>query len=361
VTCEDGYIQARFAGSLGGFSLDVGFECPTQGITALFGPSGCGKTTILRCVAGLQRMAGRLRVGAETWQDDAGRLFLKPHRRPIGYVFQEAGLFRHLSVRRNLEYGLTRIAPGERRVQADEVADLMGIGDLLERRPDRLSGGQRQRVAIARALLTSPRLLLMDEPLASLDRKSKQEILPYLERLHDELAMPVLYVSHAPDEVARLADYLVLLEAGRVRAAGRLGDLRARLDLARDLGAEADAIIEAEITAHDSAYHLSYLDFSGGRFSVARIDLPIGHKARLRVLARDVSITLQPQTDTSILNIFPALVEGLAENGPARILVRLDLAGTPLLAGITRKSAALLQLTPGKRVYAQVKAVALVE
>jgi len=332
-----------------------------QGITALFGPSGCGKTTILRCVAGLQRMAGQLQVGTETWQDDARRLFLKPHRRPVGYVFQEAGLFRHLSVRRNLEYGLTRIAPGERRVRPAEVADLMGIEDLLERRPDHLSGGQRQRVAIARALLISPRLLLMDEPLASLDRKSKQEILPYLERLHDELAMPVLYVSHAPDEVARLADHLVLLEAGRVRASGRLGDLRARLDLARDLGTDADAIIEAEVAAHDLAYHLSYLDFSGGRFSVARIDLSIGHKARLRVLARDVSITLQPQTDTSILNIFPALVEGLVENGVARILVRLDLAGTPLLAGITRKSAALLQLAPGKRVYAQIKAVALVE
>jgi len=361
VTREDEHIQARFAGSLGSFSLAVRFDCPMQGITALFGPSGCGKTTVLRCVAGLQRMAGRLRVGDQTWQDDARRLFLRPHRRPIGYVFQEAGLFRHLSVRRNLEYGLRRVAPGERRVRPDEVADLMGIRKLLERRPDRLSGGQRQRVAIARALLTSPRLLLMDEPLASLDRKSKQEILPYLERLHDELAMPVLYVSHAPDEVARLADHLVLLEAGRVRACGRLGDLRARLDLARDLGAEADAIIEAEIAAHDPAYHLSYLDFSGGRFSVARIDLPIGHQARLRVLARDVSITLQPQTDTSILNIFPALVIGLAENGAARTLVRLDLAGTPVLAGITRKSAERLQLTPGKRVYAQVKAVALVE
>lgn len=357
----DEHIQARFSGLLGSFSLDVRFECPMRGITALFGPSGCGKTTVLRCVAGLQRMAGRLRIGDETWQDDAERLFRKPHRRPIGYVFQEAGLFPHLSVRRNLEYGFERIAPDQRRVRPDEVADLMGIGELLERRPDRLSGGQRQRVAIAGALLTSPRLLLMDEPLASLDRKSKQEILPYLERLHNELAMPVLYVSHAPDEVARLADHLVLLDAGRVCACGPLSTLRARLDLARDLGAEADTIIEAEIAAHDEPYHLSYLDFSGGRFSVARIDLPPGRKARLRVLARDVSITLQPQTGTSILNIFPALVEGLAEDGPARVLVRLDLAGTPLLAAITRKSSALLRLSPGRQVYAQVKAVALVE
>jgi len=357
----DGQIHICLAGLLGGFSLEVRFDCPMHGITALFGPSGCGKTTILRCVAGLHRMAGRLRIGDEIWQDDARRLFRKPHRRPIGYVFQEAGLFRHLSVRRNLEYGLARIAPTERRVQLDEATDLLGIGDLLERRPDRLSGGQRRRVAIARALLTSPRLLLMDEPLAALDRKSKQEILPYLERLHDELAMPVLYVSHAPDEVARLADHLVLLNAGRVRASGPLGELRARLDLARDLGAEADTIIEAEIAAHDEAFHLSYLDFPGGRFSVTRNRLPIGRKARLRVLARDVSITLQPQTDTSILNIFPAQVEALAENGPGRVLVRLDLAGTPLLAGITRKSAELLRLIPGKRVHVQVKAVALVE
>ncbi|MCB2261544.1 MAG: molybdenum ABC transporter ATP-binding protein [Candidatus Thiosymbion ectosymbiont of Robbea hypermnestra] len=357
----DDAIQIRFAGALGDFSLDVRFDCPMQGITALFGPSGCGKTTILRCVAGLERLAGRLRVGADTWQDDDRRLFRKPHRRPIGYVFQEAGLFRHLSVRRNLEYGLRRIAPTERRVPLDEAAELLGVRELLERRPERLSGGQRQRVAIARALLTSPRLLLMDEPLAALDHQSKQEILPYLERLHDQLAMPVLYVSHAADEIARLADHLVLLEAGRVRASGPLRELRARLDLARDLGAEADTIIEAEILAHDETFHLSYLGFPGGRFSVTRNQLPIGRKARLRVLARDVSITLQPQTDTSILNIFPAQVEALAENGPGRMLVRLDLAGTPLLAGITRKSAERLRLTPGKPVHAQIKAVALVE
>jgi molybdate transport system ATP-binding protein len=214
-------------------------------------------------------------------------------------------------------------------------------------------------VAIARALLTSPRLLLMDEPLASLDRKSKHEILPYLERLHDELAMPVLYVSHAPDEVARLADHLVLLDAGRVRMSGRLAELRARLDIARDLGAEADVIIEAQVAAHDDTYHLSYLDFTAGRFSVIRNDLPIGQRARLRVLARDVSITLQAQAGTSILNIFPAVVEALGEDGAAQLLVRLDLAGTPLLARITRKSAAALDLVRGKRVYVQVKAVAL--
>jgi molybdate transport system ATP-binding protein len=330
-----------------------------HGITALFGPSGCGKTTLLRAVAGLQRMRGRLRVGSEDWQDDSLGLFRRPHQRPIGYVFQEASLFPHLSVRRNLEYGLQRIAAPQRRVTLEEATELLGVGALLPRKPDQLSGGQRQRVAIARALLTSPRLLLMDEPLASLDQRSKQDILPYLERLHGELAMPVLYVSHAPDEVARLADHLVLLEAGRVRAVGPLRELRARLDLARELGGEADALIEAQVVGHDAGYHLSYLEFAGGRFSVTRNELAVGQRARLRVLARDVSITLEPQTGTSILNIFPAVVAELAPEGAAQMLVRLDLAGTPMLARITRKSAEMLALGPGQRVYAQVKSVAL--
>jgi molybdate transport system ATP-binding protein len=306
-------------------------------------------------------MAGCLRVRGETWQDENAGVFRPPDQRPIGYVFQEASLFAHLTVQGNLEYALKRVVAADRRVSFDEAVRLLGIAELLPRTPAQLSGGQRQRVAIARALLTSPRLLLMDEPLASLDQQSKQDILPYLERLHDELAMPVLYVSHAADEVARLADHLVLLEAGRVRACGPLAELRARLDLARDMGAEADAIIEARVAGHDDGYQLSHLDFSGGRFSVTRNALPVGHRARLRVLARDVSITLQAQTDTSILNIFPAVVEALVPDGESQVLVRLDLAGTPLLARITRKSAALLDLVPNKAVFVQVKAVALVD
>jgi molybdate transport system ATP-binding protein len=214
-------------------------------------------------------------------------------------------------------------------------------------------------VAVARALLTSPRLLLMDEPLASLDQATRLEILPYLERLHHDLAMPVLYVSHAADEIARLADHLVLIEAGRVRASGPLAEVRARLDLASDAGSEADAIIECRVVAHDTTYHLTYLDFAGGRVSVPLHDLPVGHAARLRVLARDVSVTLERQTGTSILNIFPAVVSGLAEEGPGRVLARLDVAGTPVLARVTRKSASLLALEPGRRVFVQVKAMAL--
>ena len=359
MTADDRAIVARFAGSLGGFSLDVAFTAPMRGVTALFGPSGCGKTTLLRCVAGLQRMAGHLSVGGEAWQDDARGLFRRPHARSIGYVFQEASLFPHLTVRRNLEFGLARTGEAKRRLRLGDVADLLGVGDLLERSPDRLSGGQRQRVAIARALLTSPQLLLMDEPLASLDQASKLEILPYLERLHDELAMPVLYVSHAADEVTRLADHLVLLDSGHVRAAGALAELRARLDLASGAGSAADAIIECRVAAHDEVFHLTYLDFAGGRVSVPHHGLSVGHRVRLRVLARDVSITLEPQTGTSILNIFPAVVEQLAEESAAQLLVRLSIAGTPVLARITRKSASLLALAPGKPVYVQVKAVAL--
>ena len=352
-------IEARFRIERGGFLLDVDVTVPARGVTALFGPSGCGKTTLLRAMAGLERdPLGYCRVGDELWQD--GSRFLPTHRRPLGFVFQEASLFPHLSVRSNLEYGFKRLPEKGRRVTLAEAVELLGVERLLERRTHGLSGGERQRIAIARALVTSPRLLLMDEPLAALDRVSKREILPYLERLHDELAMPVFYVSHAPDEVARLADHLVLLDAGRIRAAGPIGELLTRLDLAREQGAEAEAVIEAKVAGHDGTYHLSYLDFTGGRFLVVRNRLPIGHRARLRVLARDVSLTLKAQTGTSILNIFPATVDDLVEDGPAQVLVRLRLANTPLLARITRKSASTLELVPGKQVYAQVKAVALV-
>ena len=353
-------IEVRFQIKRSDFLLDVDLSFPAQGVTALFGPSGCGKTTLLRAVAGLEQdPRGICRVGDEFWQN--GSRFLPTHRRPLGFVFQEASLFPHMSVQRNLEYGFKRVPERNRRLTLNEVVDLLGVERLLKRRSDGLSGGERQRVAIARALLTSPRLLLMDEPLASLDRASKREILPYLERLHDELAMPVLYVSHSPDEVARLADNLVLLENGRVRAMGPVAELLTRLDLAREQGTEAEAIIEAKIVDHDEKYNLSYLDFIGGRFSVVRNALPIGHNARLRVLARDVSITLKSQTDTSILNIFPAVVDDIIDDGMARMLVRLDIKGIPLLSRITRKSAVALALVPGKPVFAQVKAVALLD
>ncbi len=351
-------IEARFLIERGDFTLDADFMVPAQGISAIFGASGCGKTTLLRAIAGLEQPArGYLKIAGEVWQD--GERFLPPHQRPLGYVFQEASLFPHLSVRGNLEYGYKRLPPEARRVDFNRAVTLLGIGPLLARRPQGLSGGERQRVAIARALLTSPRLLLMDEPLAALDRQSKTEILPFLERLHEELSIPVLYVSHAPDEVARLADQLVLLEQGRVRASGPIGEMLTRVDLPLAHGDEAEAIVEATVAEHDETFHLTHLEFPGGRFTVARKDLPVGQPARLRLLARDVSLSLERQEGTSILNIFPAKVETLADENPAQLMVRLDAGGVPILSRITRKSATILALEPGKTVYVQVKTVAL--
>ena len=353
-------ISARFDLDLGEFRLDAGFEAPGRGVTALFGPSGSGKTTLLRCLAGLERAPDSyLEVNGEIWQDDSIGIYLPTHRRPLGYVFQEASLFPHLDVRRNLEYGWKRIPATQRRVGFDQAVELVGIGPLLARDPARLSGGERERVAIARALLVSPDLLLMDEPLAALDLASKRDILPYLERLHDELSIPVLYVSHSPDEVARLADYMVLMDRGRSVASGPLKELLARLDLPLAHGDEAGVVIDTVVGEHDEAFHLTRLDFAGGAISVARQPHALGHRMRLRIHARDVSLALERHSDSSILNILPARVVEIVDENPAQVAVRLDAGGVPLLARITRKSSALLGLEPGMAVYAQVKSVAL--
>lgn len=357
----DRYIKARFRLQRGDFLFDVRFEVPADGVTAVLGPSGCGKTTLLRCISGLERAPdGYLSVQGETWQESAAGLFLPVHSRSLGYVFQEASLFPHLSVRGNLEYGWKRIAASQRRVGFDEAVDLTGIEALLQRRPSGLSGGERQRVAIARALLASPRLLLMDEPLAALDQASKGEILPCLEQLHEKLTMPIFYVSHAVEEVARLADHLVLMDQGQVQANGPLAQLFTRLDLPLARGDQAEAIVETRVAGHDDGFHLTYLEFPGGRFTVFRQQLKPGRSVRLRVHAKDVSLALAPARETSILNIFPARVEELADTGPAHVTVRLSAAGTTLLSRITRKSASRLLLRPGAQVYAQIKAVALV-
>jgi len=345
---------------LADFVLEADLILPGRGVTALFGPSGSGKTTLLRCVAGLARAAGRVEINGECWQDDARALFLPTHQRALGYVFQEASLFAHLSVRANLEFGLKRIPAAERKVGWDAALELLGIGHLLERGTQALSGGERQRVAIARALLTSPRLLLMDEPLAALDAKRKQEILPYLERLHDELAIPVLYVSHSPDEVARLADHLVLLEQGRVLASGPTSDVLTRLDLPLARDEEAAVRVDAQVLSHDDAYQLTCLGFAGGRIQVTRKDLAVGAPARIKIQARDVSIALTGDNRSSIVNRLPARILGFGEAAhPAQCLVRLDVSGTPVLARITRLSRDELGLIEGMDVVAQIKSVAL--
>lgn len=356
-----GGIVARFDVAYGGFALQADLRLPGHGVTALFGHSGSGKTTLLRAIAGLERHRGAyLEVNGTVWQDEARGIFVPTHRRPLGYVFQEASLFAHLSVRANLEFGQKRIPSPARRVDLDQAVQLLGIGALLERRPERLSGGERQRVAIARALLTSPRLLLMDEPLAALDLKRKQEILPYLQRLHDELDIPVLYVSHAPDEVARLADHLVLLDAGRVVASGPIAETMARLDLPTAFTQDAGVVVEGTVTGHDAHYHLVRLAFPGGSVQVAHGAEPPGRRLRFQVRARDVSVALAPQEDSSILNRVQAtVVAEAAADTPAHLLLRLDAGGTPLLARITRRSRDQLGLVPGKTVWAHIKAVAL--
>jgi molybdate transport system ATP-binding protein len=352
-------IRARFKLAFTGFTLDVNLELPGRGVTALFGHSGSGKTTLLRCIAGLQLApSGELSVNGAVWQG-AG-VFVPTHRRPLGYVFQEASLFPHLSVRRNLEYGIRRVPTGLRLGGLEASIELLGIGPLLDRATDGLSGGERQRVAIARALAVSPQLLLLDEPLASLDLARKQEILPYLQRLHDDLDIPVIYVSHAPDEVARLADHVVLLEHGRAIAQGDLQATLSRLDLAGAFADDLGAVIEGTIGAHDDTDHMTRIDFQGGSFQVSRCAEAVGSRVRFRIQARDVSLAVQKPEHTSILNIFQAQVVELAQAAvPGQVLVRLDVGGTPFIARISRRSRKELQIEVGAAVWAQVKSVAV--
>ena len=359
VHAEPAVIRARFKVEFTRFALDVDLELPGRGVTALFGHSGSGKTTILRCMAGLERSSsGELSVNGAVWQ--TRNVFMPTHRRPLGYVFQEPSLFSHLSVRRNLEYGMKRVPFALRRGGLEASIELLGIGPLLERATEGLSGGERQRVAIARALAVSPSLLLLDEPLASLDLTRKQEILPYLERLHDDLDIPVLYVSHAPDEVARLADHVVLLESGRVVAQGDVQTTLSRLDLAAAFADDVGAVIEATIGEHDDADHLTRIDFQGGSVHVSRCAEVQGSRIRFRIQARDVSLATQRPERTSILNMFEARVVEIAEATiPGQVLIKLDVGGTPFIARISGRSRKELQIEPGSSVWAQVKSVAV--
>ena len=363
-------IEVRLQLQRSGFALDVDMQLPGRGITALFGPSGCGKTTCLRAMAGLEHAPlGWVRVHGEVWQNDGvqdgPRIWRPPHQRALGYVFQDSQLFDHLDVRGNIHYGLRRTPVAQRLVAVEQLVELLGIGALMERKPATLSGGERQRVAIARALATSPRLLLMDEPLASLDAARKAELLPYFERLQRDLDIPMLYVTHSLDEVARLADDVLLLDAGRLLAHGATGALMTRLDLSLTHGDSASARIDGTLQALEPRHGLMSVRFAGGVIDCVQghadpARLP-GQRVRLRVQARDVSLALTHARDTSILNVLPATVQALADDGPAQVLVSLALGGTPLLARITRKSAAALALAPGQRVFAQIKGVAVLD
>ncbi|MFZ5897249.1 MAG: molybdenum ABC transporter ATP-binding protein [Myxococcota bacterium] len=345
-----------------GFAIELDLELRATGVTALFGASGAGKTSCLRLIAGLDRGQGSLHAFGECWQDDARGTFVAPHLRSIGYVFQEASLFPHLSVRGNLAYAQKRQRSSKNALALASVLKMLGIEALLDRTFAGLSGGERQRVAIARALLSAPRLLLMDEPLAALDEPRKADVLPYIERLRDELSIPIVYVSHSLDEVTRLADTLVLLDQGRVAAQGPILELLGRIDLPLSLGDQAGVVIEAHVAEHDAEHHLTRLEFGSASLWVSRIERSLGALARARLLARDVSIAIQQPAPSSILNVLPARIVALSDHGPDRVNVRLAVGNddTIVLSRITRRSRDLLRLRAGARVFAQVKTVALV-
>ncbi len=355
-------IEVEVEKRLGTFQIEARFTAPDAGITALFGRSGAGKTSIVNMLAGLLRPdRGRIAVGGETLFSSAERIDLPPERRRLGYIFQEGRLFPHYSVRGNLTYGAGR---RDRTVGFDAVVALLGLAPLLERRPGDLSGGEKQRVAIGRALLASPRLLLMDEPLAALDAPRKAEILPFIERLRDELRLPIIYVSHAMEEIVRLADTLVLLSAGKVAAVGTVEELTSRLDLRPLTGRhEAGAVIRATVAGHDVTYGLSELAFAGGRLRVSRLALPLGTPVRVRIRARDVALATARPTGISIRNIVAARIVEIAPDEGALVDIRLDI-GRPeqpvaLWARITQRAARELNLAVGSEVFALLKTVAL--
>ncbi|AOY89766.1 molybdenum ABC transporter ATP-binding protein [Marinobacter salinus] len=354
-------IHARFQCHFDRFHLNVNLKLPGSGLTALFGHSGCGKTTLLRCMAGLQVATGAMSVNGDEWQSDSSS---RPvHQRPLAYVFQETSLFPHLSVRRNLMYGYRRVPQAERQISFNQAVNWLGLANFLERMPAKLSGGERQRVAIARALLTSPNLLLMDEPLSALDQTSKREIMPYLEALRDNLAIPVVYVSHSRAEVARLADHIVMMDNGAVVAQGPLQEILARTDQPFGLEEDAGVIIEAVITERDDQWHLYRADFNGGHLWLrADQGMEPGRRVRLQVLARDISLALREQTDQSIQNLIAANVDKIASNlRPGTSMVRLVAGTTPFLARLTSRAVHNLPIKQGQRVWMQIKSVAIVD
>ena len=350
-------IECKIKVQLESFMLDANFSIPDRGITVVFGPSGSGKTTLLRAIAGLEKSDdGFLKIGDSVWQK--GEDFLATHKRQIGYVFQDAALFDHLDVKGNLNFVVKR-AIGLKEDFIESIHNLLEIKTLLNRKTTQLSGGERQRVAIARALLTNPKILLLDEPLSALDLKRKNEILPYLDSIHNDLEIPILYVTHSQDEMSRLADHLLLIEDGNIIGSGPVNDMLTRFDMPLSHGGDAVSIIEAEVLKRDSEFNLMHLDFLGGQFIVPDNSFPVQTKVRIRVVARDVSLTKSKQVDTSILNIFPAMVQEIVNEGEAQVMVRLQIKDTILLACITRKSSYKLRLEKGSEVFVQVKSVAI--
>jgi len=363
---EANRIRAEFHNVLGKFTLDTTFEVPAKGVTALFGPSGCGKTTVLRCIAGLIRVKdGYFDINGEIWQD-RDRAFIPTYQRPLGYVFQEASLFPHLSVRHNLLFGAPPERPTDRpAIDFDEVIDLLGIRPLLDRSPRNLSGGERQRVGIGRALLTQPKLVLMDEPLSALDRKTKGEILPFIEELRDHFSLPIFYITHDMAEIERLADNMVLLDKGHLVACGTLSELQSNPSLPLATSREAAVTLQGVVTACDPKFGLSSVSVPGADLIAPPppATSAIGETRRLRILASDVSLARDKPTRSSILNVLPARVVTMRPLDRYEVLAVVALGeqgdGARLLSRMTLKSWTELALAEGQSVYAQVKYVAL--
>lgn len=349
-------VQHQF----GPFRLDAAFEAP-PGVTALFGRSGSGKSTLVNAVAGLLRPdRGRIVVDGVSVLDTGAGVMLPPHRRRMGYVFQDGRLFPHLTVRQNLLYGRW-FAPKGQGAELSRIAGLLGIGGLLDRRPAGLSGGEKQRVAIGRAILSNPRLLLMDEPLAALDEGRKAEILPYLERLRDELRLPILYVSHSVSEVARLATTVVLLEAGRVVAAGPAAIVLADPAVAPMMGLrEAGAMLSARLVGQDGD-GLTRFETGGGPLWLPQVGAAVGAVLRLRILAQDVMLATERPRAISALNVLGGVVEEVRTGEGPGAMVRVRVGNEVLLARITRRSVGVLGLAPGKPVFAVLKAVSVAQ
>jgi molybdate transport system ATP-binding protein len=351
-------LNVDIAHRQGDFQLEMRFESAGR-LTALFGPSGSGKTSLINIIAGLIRPdRGRIAIDGRVLVDTASRIFVPKHKRRIGMVFQDARLFPHLSVAANLRYGRFFTPAADRYVRIESVVDLLGIGHLLDRRPSGLSGGEKQRVAIGRALLASPKLLLMDEPLAALDDARKAEILPYIERLRDETKIPIVYVSHSVAEVARLASEIVVLAAGRVAASGPTVEIMQRLDLlSEDERGEGGAVVEATVVRHDNAFSMTVLASGAGEIRVPRLGLAEGARVRLRIRARDVMIATERPHGLSALNILPGRIAAVDAGNDGSADIRIDCNGAAILSRITRQSLQALDLKVGRNVFAVVKTI----
>lgn len=349
-------ISAQFKVAFEGFNLDLDLQLPQQGLSVILGESGSGKTTFLRCVAGLQASKESfLKIGEQVWVDSRQNQFLATHQRSIGYVFQQANLFPHLSVAENIHYGRKRLKDSLSDSKLADLIELLGISGLMSRPATTLSGGEQQRVAIARALALEPEILLMDEPLAALDWQRKQDILPYLQRLQQSLEIPIIYVTHSLQEMAQLADHVVILQAGKIQAQGSLSEILQRPELAMNQKADAFSVWPVRLLDHDNRYALSRVGFDHGELFLPQLDVLPGQNFRLQIFARDVSLTLQQPINTSILNVLSATIVSIRKTAPGQCLIHLQVSEQSLLAQITRKSQEMLNLKAGMTVFAQIK------